>query len=187
MMRRLAASDENTMAVCSAHKSVAAKGDEDWRSFWAALKAIFRAASRAALRTAAYWSLWFSIRHRLFFICDGLDFNQRAPGQVRHGKGRAGRAIRNEIFAVHLVHRREVGNVFEVNRRFDHIGKPESGLPENRADVFQRLPGLAGDVLAGKRPCGGGRSEAVPKYTGCRPRELPGNRGRWRRALRMLR
>ena len=87
--------------------------------------------------------------------CNGLDLDPGTFRQCSHLESAAGRAYTGKIGSIDFVHCAEICDVPEQDGGLDHIGQLIVCCSEDCLDIFQRLAGLAGDVVACK--CAGCR------------------------------
>src|SRR5260221_3709366 len=71
-----------------------------------------------------------------------LDLHARALRQAGGGDRRARRRRLPERRAVHLVHRREVLHVGQVDRRLHHVGERQAGTAQHGGEVLHDAAGL---------------------------------------------
>src|SRR5690349_6992209 len=79
---------------------------------------------------------------------DGVDLDLGAGGQRGDLDRRAGRRLRADVLRVHLVHRGEVAEVRQVDRRLHEPVEAAAGLLEDRSQVREHLLGLLLDRVA---------------------------------------
>src|SRR5436190_6191892 len=82
---------------------------------------------------------------------DRFDLDLRARRQGGNLNRCARRRLLTDVARVDLVHRREVAEVREVDRRLDEAIEPAAGRLEDRAQVREHLLGLLPDPAADLR------------------------------------
>ncbi len=73
---------------------------------------------------------------------DGIDFDGRAQGQRTCLNGGAGGVVGGEVLGVNGIHLGEIGQITEIDGRFEHVVHRGTGGFDNGFEVFEHLAGF---------------------------------------------